>query len=565
MSPEQHQRVRKLFDEVTDLPESERLSFLKRECGEDTEVYEVVARLLEAQAGASPIDEAPHCLKRIGRYLITGELGRGGMGVVYDAIDPKIDRAVAVKVIHMESLGDPQKADFLRDRLFREARSAGRLSHPGIVTIFDADQEGQLAFIAMERVEGPSLHRILGEGRELSSAQIFETLRQTAAALDYAHSRKVVHCDVKPANLMIAAGWTVKLTDFGIAKITSTEYHTRTGLLMGTPSYMSPEQIEGRTLDGRSDQFSLAALAFRLLAGTTPFRGDSLAAVGYAIVNGPRPSAAAVNPRLAQGVDHALGRGLAKSPEERFPSCADFVRALEAARAEATATLTSQAKRAEVPSTQAMEAGKAPIPYSRRRFLQMRGIGAGVVGALLLAGLGYWTLTGRHAPPAVFAPAVLNPTATLYAQAVRERRAGHAEAAFELFHQAAEQGDVLSMVELGKMLANGEGAPQDNEQAAGWFRRAGEGGSADAMLQLGGLYYFGGQGVRPDLAAAAEWFQRASDLGVAAAKFDLCDMYEKGLGVPKDLDRARRFCQDAAALGQEDARKRLSRLPGPGR
>jgi uncharacterized protein len=115
------------------------------------------------------------------------------------------------------------------------------------------------------------------------------------------------------------------------------------------------------------------------------------------------------------------------------------------------------------------------------------------------------------------------------------------------------------------MLADGQGAPQDYEQAAGWFRRAGERGSADAMLQLGGLYYFGGQSVRPDLAAAAEWFQRASDLGVPAAKFDLCDMYEKGLGVPKDLDRARRFCQDAAALGHGDARKRLSQLPGSGR
>jgi serine/threonine protein kinase len=685
MSPELYQRVRKVFDEAIELPEHDRLNFVKQFSGEDTETYDAVVRLLKARVQASPIDETPH-LKRIGRYLITGELGRGGMGVVYDAIDPKIDRAVAVKVIHLESLGDSQQADFLRDRLFREARSAGRLSHPGIVTIFDADQEGQLAFLAMERVEGSSLHRILAEGRELSYPQIFEILRQTAAALDYAHSRNVVHCDVKPENLMIGAGWTVKLTDFGIAKITSTEYHTRTGFLMGTPSYMSPEQIEGRALDGRSDQFSLAALAFRLLAGTTPFQGDSLVAMGYAIVSGPRPSAAALNPRLPAGVDQALVRGLAKSPEERFPTCSEFVSALEAAVASEPPPLNRpavrnpsiarpvpdgrgsdgpvRAKRAPHQATAVREQFSAPYELtdgsqaaspartkSRAMIVSLFAVGLMLV-ALVWAG--YRSLARAHPTPAVVTlplnppppspplalpdvelftaepssikagstatlhwrvtgaakvtidPAIgaveasgtitVSPKATtlyrltasgpegeirtgmvevtvddgskvstIFAKAVGERQAGHPETAFLLFHQAADLGDARSMLELGNMLMDGEGVGRSYDEAARWYRKAADRGSLNAMLAMGGLYYMG-QGVPMDFTAAAQWFTWASDRGDASAKFDLCQIYEEGgHGLPKDLDRARRFCQDAAALGNEEARKHLPQLSPPGR
>jgi Protein kinase domain/Sel1 repeat len=620
MSPELYHRVRKLFDEAIELPEHDRLNFVKQFSGEDTETYDAVVRLLEIRVQASPIDEAPH-LKRIGRYLITGELGRGGMGVVYDAIDPKIDRAVAVKVIHLESLGDSQRADFLRDRLFREARSAGRLSHPGIVTIFDADQEGQLAFLAME----------------LSRAQIFETLRQTAAALDYAHSKKVVHCDVKPENLMIGAGWTVKLTDFGIAKVTSTEYHTRSGFLMGTPSYMSPEQIEGRTLDGRSDQFSLAALAFRLLAGTTPFQGDSLAAVGYAIVSGPRPSAAALNPRLSAGVDQALARGLAKSPQERFPTCSEFVNALDAAVA------------VESPAQNRPTAAPA---RTKSRAMIVSLLAAGLM-LLALVWIGYRSLARAHASPAVAAvpknppqpnpplagpdvelfaaepsslksgsdatlrwrvtgagrvtidPAIgaveasgsttINPrattlyrltalgpggqivtatvevrvddgskTGTLFAQAVSERRAGRPETAFKLFRQAADLGDGRSMLELGNMFMEGEGVSQSYDEAARWYRKAADRGNANAMLLMAGLYYMG-QGVPMDLTAAAQWFTWASDAGDASAKYDLGQMYEGGLGVAKDSGKALQLYREAARLGNEEARKRLVQLSDPGR
>jgi serine/threonine protein kinase len=597
MSPQQHQRVRKLFDEVTDLPESQRLGFLKRECGDNTEEYEAVVRLLDAQAGVSPIDEAPPGLKRLGRYLITGELGRGGMGVVYDAIDPKIDRAVAVKVIHLNSLGDPRQADFLRDRLFREARSAGRLSHPGIVTIFDADQEGQLAFLAMERVEGRSLHRILAEGRELSYAQIFETLRQTAAALDYAHSRKVVHCDVKPENLMIGAGWTVKLTDFGIAKITSTEYHTRSGFLMGTPSYMSPEQIEGRTLDGRSDQFSLAALAFRLLAGTTPFQGDSLASVGYAIVAGPRPSVVALNPRLSPGVDQALVRGLAKSPQERFTTCSEFVNALEAAFADEPP-----------PSRPTVSPAR-----TKSRAMIVSLFAAGLMLLALAVWVGYRSLARAHPPPpAVVAlpqsppqpnPPLAAPDVELFAAepssikagstaTLRWRVTGAAKVTIDPAIGAIEASGTITVspkaTTLYRLTATGPGgqvgtgmvevtvddgskvgslyAQAVGERRAGrpemafrLFRQAADLGDARSMLELGNML-MEGEGVRKSYEEAARWYRKAGDRGSANAMLLMGGLYYFGQGVPKDFTAAAQWFTWASDAGDASAKFDLCQM-----
>jgi serine/threonine protein kinase len=591
MSPELYQRVRKVFDEAIELPEHDRLNFVKQFSGEDAETYDAVVRLLEARVQASPIDETPH-LKRIGRYLITGELGRGGMGVVYDAIDPKIDRAVAVKVIHLESLGDSQQADFLRDRLFREARSAGRLSHPGIVTIFDADQEGQLAFLAMERVEGSSLHRILAEGRELSYAQIFETLRQTAAALDYAHSRKVVHCDVKPENLMIGAGWTVKLTDFGIAKITSTEYHTRTGVLMGTPSYMSPEQIEGRTLDGRSDQFSLAALAFRLLAGTTPFQGDSLAAVGYAIVSGPRPSAAALNPRLSAGVDQTLARGLAKSPEERFPTCSEFVNALKAAVA------------VEPPPLNQPMASPA---RTKSRAMIVSLFAAGLM-LLALIWAGYRSLARAHPPPAVVTlPQNPPPNPPLAAPDVEQfaaepssikagstatlhwRVTGAAKVIIDPAIGAVETSGTISVspkaTTLYRLTASGPGgqirtamvevtvddgskagtlyAQAVSERRTGhpetafrFFRQAADLGDARSMLELGNMLTEG-EGVGRSYEEAARWYRRAADHGSSNAMLLMGGLYYVGQGVPMDSTAAAQWFTWASDRGDASAKFNL--------
>src|ERR1700749_1902332 len=190
-------------------------------------------------------------MESIGRYRIIGELGRGAMGVVYHATDPAIGRSVAIKTIRIQDINDTQQRDKLRERLFREARSAGVLSHPNIVTIYDMDEVDDLAYIAMAYVNGPTLEKILASEAALSGANMLRILRQTASGLDYAHGRGIVHRDVKPANIMTDEDGAVKITDFGIAKITAvgdmteTRNMTETRTVVGTPNYMSPEQVQG--------------------------------------------------------------------------------------------------------------------------------------------------------------------------------------------------------------------------------------------------------------------------------------------------------------------------------
>ena len=270
-------------------------------------------------------------MDRIGRYKVVRELGRGAMGVVYHAIDPNIGRAVAIKTINLAAVSKPEEQDRLRERLFREARSAGILSHPGIVTIYDVEQQGDLAYIAMEYVDGPTLDQLLSEDRALSSDKMFSVFAQTAAALDYAHSKGIVHRDIKPANIMIASDGTTKITDFGIAKITASDQFTMTGSIVGTPHYMSPEQVQGRAVDGRSDQFSLGVIAYEILTGEKPYTGEHLTTVVYKIVTEEPVPPRRINPSLGAPIESALRKVLAKKPDARFRNCQEFVEALERA------------------------------------------------------------------------------------------------------------------------------------------------------------------------------------------------------------------------------------------
>lgn len=269
-------------------------------------------------------------MDRIGRYQISKELGRGAMGVVYLAVDPTIGRNVAIKTIRLGEVTDPEERAKLRERLFREARSAGILSHPGIVTIYDMEEHDEVAFIAMEFVDGPTLDQLLSKRETLAAERLMSILRQTAAALDYAHAKGIVHRDIKPANIMIADG-TVKITDFGIAKVTTSQQYTQTGTILGTPNYMSPEQVQGLAVTGRADQFSLAVIAFEMLTGDRPFTGEHLTTVVYKIVAEEPPPVQRLNPTLGPQIDGALRRGLSKKPEGRYNSCIEFVNGLDAA------------------------------------------------------------------------------------------------------------------------------------------------------------------------------------------------------------------------------------------
>jgi serine/threonine-protein kinase len=275
-------------------------------------------------------------MDRIGRYKIVRELGRGAMGVVYHAIDPNIGRPVAIKTIQLGGNRTPEEQDRLRERLFREARSAGILSHPGIVTIYDVEQQGDLAYIAMEYVDGPTLDQVLAEPQAVEPGLMFSILAQTAIALDYAHQKGIVHRDIKPANIMIAGPnsgtpGTVKITDFGIAKVTASEQFTMTGAIVGTPHYMSPEQVQGQSVDGRSDQFSLAVIAYEMLTGEKPYTGEHLTTVVYKIVAEEPAPPHRLNPTLGGTIEVVIRKALAKKPDARFQTCQEFSDALEKA------------------------------------------------------------------------------------------------------------------------------------------------------------------------------------------------------------------------------------------
>ncbi len=269
-------------------------------------------------------------VENIGRYRIIGELGRGAMGVVYKAQDPAIGRMIAVKSIRLGELTEESERERLRERLFREAQSAGILSHPGIVTIYDIAEEGGLAYIFMELVNGPALDKLLKAEQTPDKETLLSILRQVAAALDYAHKKGIVHRDIKPANIMVHEDGTAKVTDFGVAKIVSQQM-TQAGTIMGTPSYMSPEQVQGGTISGRADQFSLAVIAYEVLTGEKPFTADYLPTLLFKIVREEPVAPQRLNATLSADVETVMRRALSKNPANRYDSCLDFVNALAAA------------------------------------------------------------------------------------------------------------------------------------------------------------------------------------------------------------------------------------------
>jgi len=269
-------------------------------------------------------------VEQIGRYRIQDELGRGATGVVYRAQDPAIGRVIAIKTIRLSDFTDETERDRLRERLFREAQSAGVLSHPNIVTIYDIAEENGLAYIFMEFVDGPPLEKILNGGETIDKNELLGIFRQTGIALDYAHKKGIVHRDIKPANILIHDSALAKITDFGVAKILSQQM-TQSGVMMGTPNYMSPEQVQGHGVDGRADQFSLAVIVYETLTGEKPFVADHLPSLLYRIVREDPVPPQRLNPSLAPQVEMVLRKALAKNAGERYVNCSEFVEALAAA------------------------------------------------------------------------------------------------------------------------------------------------------------------------------------------------------------------------------------------
>ncbi len=270
----------------------------------------------------------------LGRYEIEKELGRGAMGVVYLGRDPKINRMVAIKTMMLEAGGDDASLKDVKERFFREAESAGTLNHPNIVRIFDAGDENEVAYIAMELLDGHDLVKYGTKDGLLPLEKALDYVATVADALDYAHAAGIVHRDIKPANIMLLKDGSIRVADFGIARISASS-KTATGTVMGTPSYMSPEQVAGKKVDGRSDLFSLAVALFELTAGEKPFKGgEGIGTLLFQIANDPHPDINVVRPGLPSSLKAVIDKGLAKKPEERFSRGSEMAAAIRGVIAE---------------------------------------------------------------------------------------------------------------------------------------------------------------------------------------------------------------------------------------
>jgi eukaryotic-like serine/threonine-protein kinase len=285
---------------------------------------------------------------KLGRYVIQAEIGRGAMGVVYKATDSVLERTVAVKTVNMALEQDG--ADKYEARFYQEARSAAALNHPNIVVVHDVGKSGDVAFMAMEYIEGVELRSLMGEGQRVAVPQAVGIAAQIAEGLAYAHQRGVVHRDIKPANIMVMPNGPVKITDFGIARRRAASELTQTGMLLGSPKYMSPEQVIGKRADHRSDIFSLGVILYEMLCGAAPFSGENVTALMYQTVNFMPPPPSSINGAVPDALDFIVAKMLAKVVDERYQDAADVARDLRECERQ-LATMATQPSRASGTST----------------------------------------------------------------------------------------------------------------------------------------------------------------------------------------------------------------------
>jgi serine/threonine-protein kinase len=308
----------------------------------------------------------------LGRYEIEKELGRGAMGVVYLGRDPKINRMVAIKTMMLEEGSDGGSVKEVKERFFREAESAGTLNHPSIVRIFDAGEENEVAYIAMELLDGQDLTKFCAKDSLLPLDKVLAYVATVADALDYAHAQGIVHRDIKPANIMMLKDGSVRVADFGIARIAASS-KTATGTVMGTPSYMSPEQVAGRKVDGRSDLFSLTVALYELVTGEKPFKGgEGIGTLLFQIANDPHPNVLETNPALPDALKAVIDKGLAKNPDERYQRGSELAAALRGVPAvlKPGASAAKPAPAAETPSRERTSPTErlAPVPEVEKTF-----------------------------------------------------------------------------------------------------------------------------------------------------------------------------------------------------
>jgi serine/threonine protein kinase len=353
-------QIERLYHAALEKEAGDRASFLEQSCAADPSLRQEVESLLAVAddadgylkaavrdatlpaSGASPAALSKHDLpstpRTLGRYELLEQVGKGGMGIVYRAVDPAIGRIVAIKTILFDDAAGA-KASELRARLLRESQAGGQLSHPNIVAIYDVSEQGETAYIVMEYVVGRTLEQAMAEDTSLRSGE--DTLRivqECAGALDYAHGRGIVHRDIKPANIMLQADGGVKIADFGIAKAAQFTPLTQNAVMVGSPHYMAPEQWTGGEVTGQADQYALAAVAYVMLTGRRPFVSDTLASLAAKTLYEDPPAATTLNPALNPAVDAVFRKALSKIGAARYETCNQFAGALRAACRKAPTT-----------------------------------------------------------------------------------------------------------------------------------------------------------------------------------------------------------------------------------
>ncbi|MDO8350037.1 MAG: serine/threonine-protein kinase [Gallionella sp.] len=270
-------------------------------------------------------------ISQLGRYEVLSELGQGAMGVVYKAKDPLIDRIVAIKTINL-GLAQEDKEEY-EGRFYQEAKAAGRLNHPNIVTIYDVGKSADIAYIAMEFLQGRELRDVLRENDGLLPVdQVLDMVAQVATGLAYAHEYGIVHRDIKPSNIMLIRDGHVKITDFGIARMASSAVRTQTGMVLGSPKYMSPEQVLGKLIDQRSDIFSLGVMLYEMLTGAAPFVGDNVNSIMFQTLNLVPAAPGTLNSKVPDMLNFIVAKALAKARDDRYQNAQDFAADLRACR-----------------------------------------------------------------------------------------------------------------------------------------------------------------------------------------------------------------------------------------